>query len=346
MNATSLLRALSLPVALAAAGAALADVPTVAVEARPVSVTHAAEATLEAVHQVTVAARVPGRIVELRVDAGDLVRRGDLLARIDAAEADQAVAGAQAAVAQAEAQLARTRLDYERARSLRERDFVSASAVDQARAALLAAEAQVRAARAGQGQAAVVLGYTAIEAPLAGIVAARHAESGEMAQPGRALVTLFDPAAMRAVVDVPQQRLAGIAAERLRAHVELPESGRWSEAAGLTVLPAADARTHSVRVRVDLPEGVEGVKPGTFARVHFVTGEAVRMVVPGAAVLRRGELTGVYVADGRGSFALRQIRVGMPRPDGTVEVLAGLRSGEEVALDPVQAGVFARAATR
>ena len=84
--------------------------------------------------------------------------------------------------------------------------------------------------------------------------------------------------------------------------------------------------------------------PGTFARVHFATGEGARIAVPAGAILRRGELTGVYVADGKGGFALRQIRAGEPLADGSVEVLAGLVGGEVVALDPVQAGIAARAA--
>lgn len=329
---------------LAVSGLAQAQVPTQRVEARAVALTHPAEATLEAVHQATLAAQVPGRIVALNVDAGDRVAKGDVLLRIDAAEAAQAVAGAEAGIAQAQANQINAKAAYERTKSLVERKFVSRSALDQARAAFDAAEAQLRAARAGRGQAATVQGYTTIVAPLAGLVAARHVEQGEMAQPGRQLVTVYDPAAMRAVVDVPQQRLGGLSGGQLKARVELPESGRWLDAAGITVLPAADPRTHTVRVRVDLPANAEGLVPGMFARVHFTIGEGSRIALPASAILRRGELTGVYVADGKGGFSLRQIRAGEPLADGSVEVLAGLAGGEEVALDPVQAGVAARVA--
>ena len=325
-----------------------ADVPTVKVEARTVALTHPAEATLEAVRQATLAAQVPGRIVALNVDAGDRVAKGQVLLRIDAAEAAQAVAGAEAGIAQAQANQINAKAAYERTKSLVERKFVSQSALDQAKAVSDAAEAQLRAARAGRGQAATVQGYTTIVAPLAGLVAARHVEAGEMAQPGRQLVTVYDPAAMRAVVDVPQQRLGSLAGVggggQLKARVELPESGRWLDAAGVTVLPAADPRTHTVRVRVDLPAGSQGLVPGMFARVHFTTGESSRIALPASAILRRGELTGVYIADGKGGFALRQIRAGEALADGGVEVLAGLAGGVDVALDPVQAGIVARGA--
>lgn len=322
---------------------AAAEIATLQVQASPSVLTHSAEATLEAVNQVTVAAQVAGRIVDLQVDAGDAVRQGQLLLRIDAAAAEQAVASAEAGVAQAQADLANARSEFDRARSLLARGFVSQSAVDQARAAFEAADARLRAARAGRGQAATAQGYATIQSPLTGIVAERSVEVGEMAQPGKALFTLFDPAQMRAVVDVPQFRLAGLVGEQLRARVELPDSGRWLDAVQVTVLPAADARTHTVRVRVDLPAEAGGIKPGTFARVHFLTGEATRLAVPISAVVRRSEVTAVYVqTDNR--FALRQVRLGTVQPDDTVEVLAGLRAGETIALDPIQAGIAVRAA--
>ena len=338
-----LARLLLIPLALAAAGIAHAELSTVRVEARVVARSHPAEATLEAVHQVALAAQVPGRIVALNVDAGDRIAKGEMLLRIDAVEAAQAVAGAEAGIAEAQANLINAKAAFERTARLVERRFVSSAALDQAKAAYDSAEAQLRAARAGRGQAGAVQGYTTIVSPLTGLVAARHVEPGDMAQPGRVLLTVYDPAAMRAVVDVPQYRIAGVTGEHLTARIELPESGRWFDAAGVTVLPAADPRTHTVRVRVDLPPQATGLVPGMFARVHFTSGEERRIAVPAEAILRRGEITGVYVADGRGGFSLRQIRAGEALADGSVEVLAGLAGGEEVALDPVQASIAGRA---
>ncbi|MBP7641386.1 MAG: efflux RND transporter periplasmic adaptor subunit [Thauera sp.] len=342
----------------ATSGGVRAEVPTVRIEARAVVPAIAAEATIEAVRQSTLAAQMPGRILELSADAGDRVRKGALLARIDPAEAAAAVAAAEAGIAQAESALANARAEYQRARSLVERKFLSQSALDNARAQFQAAEAQVRAARAQREQAATVKGYASVVSPLDGLVAVRHIEPGEMAQPGRNLLTVYDPAQMRAVADLAPQRLTELGAGPLRASVELPASGRVIEAAAVSVLPAADARTHTVRVRVDLPAGVEDVLPGSFARVHFrgtpgagaaagsgATSAAGPVVIPAAAVLRRGELTAVYAADGQGGFMLRQIRLGRALPGGdAVEVLSGLRGDETLALDPVQAGIQARSA--
>ena len=303
---------------------------------------HASEATIEAVRQATVAAQVQGRVLEARADAGARVRQGDVLMRIDTREADQAVAAATANVAAAQARLVDSRAALERTRSLRARNFISVAALDQAQAAFDAAKAQHAAAEAGRAQADASRGFATVTSPLTGVVAQRLTEPGEMAQPGRPLMLIYEPGALRAVADVPQQQLASLGRGALQAKVEFPESGRWLDAASVTVLPAADPRTHTARVRVALPADAAGVVPGMAARVHFVVGAAPRLTVPAAAVLRRGEVTGVYVADGKGGFSLRQLRLGSALDDASVEVLAGLSGGETIALDPVRAGLVRR----
>lgn len=326
--------------ALAEGGAS--PVPTIQLKPHVVPSSYAAEATIEAVRQATVAAQVQGRVLETRVDAGTRVRQGDVLMRIDTREADQAVAAAGANVVAARARMEDARLALERARSLKARNFVSASAVDQAQAAFDTAAAQHKAAEAGRAQVDAARGFATVTAPLSGVVAQRLAEVGEMAQPGRPLLIIHEPGGLRAVADVPQSRLADLGKPGLRARIEFPESGRGFDGGAITVLPSADPRTHTARVRVNLPADAVGVVPGMAARVHFLTGgEAPSSVlVPAAAVLRRGEVTGVYVADGKDGFSLRQVRVGSVLADGSVEVLAGLAGGEMIALDPVRAGLL------
>lgn len=323
---------------------ARADIPTARVELRPVAQSHVADATLEAVSSVTVAARVSGRILEMTVDAGDRVRAGEVLARIDVEEAAAALAAARARVAEVDAALLNARAGHARALELFARGFVSQAALDQASLVLNAAQAQAQAARAERDRMRAALDYGVIVAPQDGVVATRHAEAGEMARPGMPLVTLFDPGALRAVVDLPQAVAGADAAGLAQASVELPASARRVVAARVTVLPAADTRTHTVRVRVDLPVGLTGVMPGQYARVLFTTGQQAAIRVPVAAIVRRSEITAVYVVDARLGFVLRQVRVGSADPDGSVEVLAGLAGGEDIALDPVAAGIAARAA--
>jgi RND family efflux transporter MFP subunit len=348
----SALSALALAVALTTGGAAVhaADAaapgigPTLEVAVRELPRSVAAEAVVEAVRQTTLGAQVPGRIVALEVKAGDTVRAGQVLARIDARTADQAVAASRSQVAEVEANLANAKRKYERNRELLAQKFVSQAAVDQAEAEYKAAQAQLAAVTANAAQASAALSYTTISAPYAGVIGATEVEVGDMAQPGRALVTVFDPRELRVVATVPQTTLASIRLDQ-PIGVEVPALGRTVTAAKATVIPLADARTHTSRIRLDLPSG-EGLMPGQFARAYFRIGTTRALAVPATALLKRGEVTAVYVVDPDGRPQLRQVRTGERVGDGQIEILAGLVPGERIAANPVQAGMAPALATR
>lgn len=296
---------------------------SVVLQLREVDLSFPVEATVEAVHQATVAAQVAGRVTELRVDAGQRVKQGDVLMRLDTREAAGADASARASLAQAEAA-------YERTRNLHARKFVSQAALDQAAAAWKAAQGTA-------GTAQAVLSHGAVLAPMAGLVAQRHIEVGEMAAPARPLVTVFDPKSLRVIASLPQYKLAELK-KAGRARIEFPESGTWVDALRVEILPTVDARSHTATARLYLPESIENVVPGLYARAHFTIGRVRKLTVPAAAVLRRGELTAVYVLDDKGA-RLRQVRLGEAVPGGELEVLAGVGPGERVSLAPVNAGI-------
>lgn len=306
---------------------------TATVELREIELTWPAEAVVEAVKQAVIAAQVPGRVVEVRADAGDSVKQGQILMRIDAREAAEGYAASQATLSNAKA-------NYERTKNLYAQKFISKAALDKA-------EAEYKAAQAGSGAAGAAASHASIVSPLTGFVAQRHTEAGEMAVPGKPLITVYDPKGLRVTSSIPQYKLAEVRAN-LRAKIELPETGKWIDAMKVEVLPAADPRTHTVTVRAHLPtllpDNQPGIIPGMFARAHFVTGKAKKLLVPAAAVLRRGEVTAVYVIDDKNAARLRQVRLSEPLAGGFHEVLAGLSAGEKVALDPVKAGIVARPA--
>jgi RND family efflux transporter MFP subunit len=309
---------------------------SIVVQAREVDLGFPVEATVEAVRQATVAAQIAGRVLEVRVDAGQRVKQGELLMRLDAREAAGSDAAARANLAQASAA-------YERSKNLHAQKFISQAALDQAQAEYLAAQEQTAAAIAHAGQAATTKSFTTITAPYAGIVAATEVEVGDMAMPGRPLLTLFDARELRVAATLPQ---AVLAQARLDAAVtvEIPTLGRTLTARRVTVLPVADTRTHTTHVRLDLPEA-EGLLPGQYARAQFVTVRTRLLAIPETALLRRSEVTAAYVLDRSGAARLRQVRVGEPVGEGLVEVLAGLSAGERVSLEPVRSGIEASRGT-
>jgi RND family efflux transporter MFP subunit len=299
--------------------------------------TIAAEGVVEAVKQATLGAQVAGRIVELNVKAGDTVRAGQVLVRIDARTADQTVAASLSQVAEAEANLANAKRKHERNRDLLGQKFVSQAAVDQSEAEYKAAQAQLAAVKANAGQAVAAQTYNTITAPYAGVIGATQAELGDMAQPGRPLVTVFDPRELRVTATLPQVALPKLKLNE-PVQIEIAALGKSVAATRVTVIPLADARTHTTRIRLDLP-ATEGVLPGQFARARFITGAIRVLAVPAGAVLKRGEVTAVYVIDGGGRAQLRQIRTGEAVGEGHVEILSGLSGGERIAQNPVQAGM-------
>jgi len=299
------------------------SLPTITIQPHAVDLGFPAESLVEAVQQATVGAQIAGRVLEVKVDAGQVVKKGQLLMRIDGREADEAARAA-------EAQYVNAKLSYERNKSLKDQKFVSQAAVDKAKADFDAAAANRSASNASQSHAAIV-------SPMNGVVARRLTELGDMATPGKPLFLIYEPGSLRVTASVPQYRLAEMRGVKT-ARVEFPELGKWVEATAVTLLPTADASTHVSQVRVSLPMLPEAT-PGMFARVHFVVGKAEKMTVPAAAVLRRGEVAAVYVQMPDGRLSLRQLRLGDLVGQGEIEVLAGLVAGDKVVTDPVQAGI-------
>jgi hypothetical protein len=143
---------------------------------------------------------------------------------------------------------------------------------------------------------------------------------------------------LRVVVDMPQQVAAKVR-EHKKAFV-LTDEGRV-EAESVTIFPFAHSASNTFTVRVELPEGQFALYPGMFVKVAFVVGDANRLLVPTNALLRRSEVTAVYVVSAEGLPRLRQVRVGNEFDDRT-EVLAGLSERERIALDPVRAGIYVK----
>ena len=292
------------------------------------------DGVVEAVRRADLAAQTGGRVTRVLVDVNDRVRQGDVLLRITAQEQEAAANAARAQLRAAEASANEAELNYRRHADLVQGQYVSRAQFVQARASRDAAVAARDAARAQLANAGQHSAYTTIRTPYAGMVSTREVEPGESVGAGRVLMTVFAPDALRIEVSVPQADAEAIRSNP-QARVRF-DDGRSVDAVQVTVFPAADAASHAVKVRVQLPALEQAPWPGNTARVVFPAlkdGAGVR--VPVSALLRRGEVNAAYVlADGR--VTLRQLRVG-ERVGDEVEVIAGLHAGERIAVDPVAA---------
>ncbi len=329
----------------APSGAAVAgELATAIVQSAGVGDSASYDGTVEAVRQTVVSAQVAGAVVAIDVKAGDVVKAGQVLARIDAHAAEQSVAASDAQVQSARASLEVATSEFERQKQLFDRKYTSQAALERAQAQFKATQAQVSAQIAQAGAARTQSGFYVVKAPYGGVVAEVPVALGDMAMPGRPLLTLYDPAALRVTAAVPQTAFDGMPAGAA-IRIEIPGlSGerRWLVPTRVEWLPTVDPGTHTVQIRLDLPAAAQGVKPGTFARA-WLPGQsraAPRFYVPAGALVRRAEMTGVYVIDANGRPVLRQVRAGRAVGD-SVEILTGVSAGERVALDP-QAAARAR----
>ena len=326
----------ALALTLSASAWAGPQVPVLTVGPQAVNAGYELDGVVEAVRQATVAAQATGRVASLLVKVGDRVKAGQVLATIDDRDTQTGVARSQAQVAQAEAELANALANVQRTRDLRRQGFVSQAALDVAESQYQAAQAGRAGAGAGAQQARLAQSFTQVTAPFDGYVLETLAQAGDLAMPSKPVATVYAPQPLRVVVQVPASM-----AQQARAaqRTELQVAGQWVAPAAQQGVSAADPVSQTLTWKLDVGASAAAqLLPGQPTRVRFVGAQVQRMVVPQAAVLRRGELTAVYVASDKG-FALKAVRLGADQGAAGIEVLAGLKAGNAVAVNAVQAGL-------
>lgn len=348
-----------------------ARLETVRVE--PLELTYDAVGTVRSRTVTTLSSKVMGQVKEVRVQPGDRVATGDVLVQledgdfaaqlrraragvrgaesgleeidrsIDAATAAKAAAQAQHDLAQAtqaryEPLLERRSVSRQEADEVRARHRAAAAELERARALLASLrarrnqlKARLEQAGADATNAEIQLQYTKIKAPFDALITRKDAEVGMLAAPGVPLVTLEDAGRYRLEIGVDESRIAAIGSGPLWVVVHALPGVRIAANVD-EIVPAADPVSRSFLVKLALEEN-EGLRSGMFGRATFVIGRKDAATVPAAALIERGQLTGVFVADDQNRAWLRIIKTG-DEVNGRVEVLAGLEPGERVAIDP------------
>jgi RND family efflux transporter MFP subunit len=299
---------------------------------------HRLDGVVEAVNQSTVSSQTQGQIEEIFFDVDDFVEKGTLIIRLKDTQQRSSLAQADAELKAANARLQEAQDEFTRIKGVYEKSLVSQSAMDKASTALQQARAQRDSAQAGRNQAQEQLEYTLVRAPYSGIVTQRHVEVGEIASPGQRLISGISLDQLRVNVDVPQSLIPAIRSVG-EARVQQPGNG-YIKAEKLTIFPYAHSGSNTFKVRLDLPAGSKHMFPGMYVKTAFVVGRQSRLLIPAQAVVYRSEVTGVYVVAPSGKVALRHIRTGNKTANDEIIVLSGLDAGEQVALDPIQAGAL------
>jgi RND family efflux transporter MFP subunit len=340
---------------------------TVQAEVTGVKVSEVRPLTIDEVYEVSgtirprissiISSRIMGEVKGIYVREGDRVMQGQVLLSIDDRDfrerlnqAEQAYEEAVRALESARQNKRLADITYERYRRLYEEKALTQQELDQietqkelTRLDLERAEAMVRRAKAGLEEARIMYGYTKVTSPINGVVTEKKVEIGTMVMPGAPLFTVEDTENFRLEVYLDERFSGKVrAGQKVPVYIESRSQaleGRISE-----IVPAVDPLTRSFLVKIDLTvtsppkgKGIPELRSGLYGKARFTTGKKTGLLVPEAAVVKKGQLTGLYVVDQKGYISYRIVRTGASYPEkSSVEVLSGLNPGERIITEGIE----------
>lgn len=296
-----------------------ADAETYAVRAETIPTRVEVVGTTTSEERINLSARIPAYVREVFASAGDRVKKGQVVVTLDDRDIRQQLAGA-------EAQLNQALTEYNRAKTLMEKNATTQQA-------LTAAESMYNAAQAQVEQVKVMLTYAQVESPIDGIVTERRIEAGDLANPGTLLLAVYDPARMRLEAPVPV-RLVDRLAVGQAVEVALERPARLFAGTVSEIVSEVDAASRTQLVKVHLDDVQEDVLPGTFGRLWVDAGPRDVIRVPASAVAHIGQLSFVQaVRDDR--VVRRLVKTGATH-NGQTEILSGVSAAETILAHPLQ----------
>ena len=275
-------------------------------------------ARVVAVEEAQLATRASGTVRSVLVDVGAQVRPGQTLVRLDDA-------GVESGVAAAEANVTVAVKTYQRLENLVRDGAATDQELDQARARMKMAEADLAEARSNRD-------YVVLKAPFAGTVTARYVDPGDLAQPGQPILTISGSSGVKVIADAPAP-LASRIATGDAVRVLDQKTGRHWPATVTRRVPVIERTSNRFRLEARFDDSAEGIPlPGTFVRIAVAGIEEPGLLIPSDALVREGQLTGVFVLKDE-TLRLRWIRPGRTA-EGMVEVLSGLDADAQVVRTP------------
>lgn len=290
------------------------SVETVIVEPKIMDATVSAAGALNSRNTSVLSSKVMGKVVELTVHEGDYVSPGTSLMRIESGEITAQVYQAQAAYNNA-------KLQFERIKSLFSQNAATQMEMDQATLGFESAKAGLNAAKAMES-------YTMITAPIAGRIVEKKINVGEMALPGQPVLRIEDNGSLRLEVTVKEQDIRFVGTGKpVTVRIDaLP--GKELKARVAQVIPAADPRTHSFVVKVDVPAD-RGLITGMYGKALFSIGKRNAILVPRSSIVEMSGVSGVYVVSSEGNAVFQMVQPGEEQ-GGMIEAVTGLKAGDRV----------------
>ncbi len=301
-------------------------VSTITIEPKAIDAVVTSAGTLNSRNTSVLSSKVMGRVVALTVNEGDYVTQGKLLMRIESGEISAQAYQAQAAYNNA-------RLQHDRIKRLFDEKAATQMEMDQATLGIESAQAGLNAAKAMES-------YTTIAAPIAGLIVEKRINLGEMALPGQPIFKIEDNRNLRLETTVKEQDIRFIQPGKPVTVKIDAMPGKEIKARVAQVVPAADVRTHSFIVKIDIP-AEKGLITGMYGKAFFSTGTREAILVPRQAVVALSGITGVYIVSSEGNALFQMIEPGDSYGDN-IEAMTGLKAGDRVIVSKQDAKIDGR----
>jgi RND family efflux transporter MFP subunit len=292
--------------------------------------------TLTAQRAATLRAEIAGSVVQTLVEPGSPVRRGQVLARLDASSIEDAYRSARSAVTNARNSLAVAQREEERQRVLVQAGAVAARNVETSHQQVVGARAAVAQAEAQLAAAGKQLGNTRVNAPFSGVVSERQVSAGDVVQPGTALYTIVDPSSLELEATVPAEQIGKLHPGAPVDFTVTGYAGRTFEGTISRINPAADPATRQVRVYAAVPNSGSELVSGLYAEGRVASETHTGLTLPEAAIDRRMTKPAVLrVRDGQVERV--EVELGLADQEAQrVEVRRGVAAGDVVLVGAAQ----------
>ncbi|HET6365098.1 MAG TPA: efflux RND transporter periplasmic adaptor subunit, partial [Nitrospirota bacterium] len=290
------------------------SVTTVTIEPKTIDTMVSAVGVLSSKNTSVLSSKVMGKVVVLTVNEGDYVSQGKLLLKIESGEISAQEYQAQAAYNNA-------RLQFDRIKRLFDEEAATQMEMDQATLSFESAKAGLNAAKS-------MASYTFIAAPISGQVMEKRINLGEMALPGQPILKIEDNKNLRLEATIKEQDIRFVQPGKLVTVQIDALPGKEIKARVEQVVPAADIRTHSFIVKIDIPADRNFIT-GMFGKAFFSTGKREAILVPRSAIVNMSGITGAYIVSAEGTAVFQMIQLGEMRGD-SVEAVTGLKAGDKV----------------
>lgn len=282
-------------------------------------------ASVQAKQTSIISSRILARIEKIHVRAGDVVTQGQLLIGLDQKDLSAQVSQAKSQIQSVEVRLKEARQSLVRAKELNQKGLLANADLEKVQANHDTLSASLSTAQQSVLEAENTLSFAQIRSPMDGRIVDRFAEPGSIAQPGKSLLSLYNPTTVRVEANV-RETLALSLTQGQQLKVQIPATGQWLEAEIEERVPAGNPGSRSFLIKVRLYQ-TQGLLPGMYARLMVPSATESLLLIPGDRVASIGQLDVVWVIT-QGRSERRFIRTGKRHEGGLLEVVSGLEEGE------------------